>query len=121
VSKPDPASMWYEANVVGRAVAWLDDHTPGRLPWGHIWLGRGLPRGLSFHWPSGHGGFAFGFPLPRWLPGFVRPYQTDGPKRLWRGEVCPWWRESDLHAIVPLLPPGLPIFSRTRRLRRRGR
>jgi len=104
-----------------RLLDWIEAHTPGgRWPWGQIWLGKGVLRGWSFHFASGTPtGFAFGFPLPRWLPGFVRSYQVDGPKRFWRGEICPWWRESDLHAIVPLFPPGLPSAGRSRRLRRR--
>lgn len=104
-----------------RTLDWLETHTTGAhsWPWARIWIGRRLLRGWSFHFASGVGGFAFGFPLPRWLPGFVRSYQVDGPRRFWRGQRCPWWRESDLHVIVPLLPPGLPSASRTRRLRRR--
>ncbi len=112
-----PELMWFEANRFGRLLGWIDDRTPGRFPWGQIWFSRRLR--WSFHFASGYGGFAFGFALPRWLPGFVRPYQVDGPRRFWRGERCPWWRESDLSVIVPVLPVGLPIFSRTRRLRRR--
>ncbi len=114
----DGERLWYDTRL-GRLLGWVDDHTPGHFPWAQIWLAKGPLRGWSFHFASGHGGFAVGFPLPRWLPGFVRSYQVDGPKRLWRGEVCSWWRESDLHGILPLLPPGRPTASRTRRLRRR--
>jgi len=103
-----------------RLLDWIEAHTPGgSWPWGMIWLGRGPLRGWSFHFASGVGGFAFGYPLPRWLPGFVREYQVDGPRRFWRFQRCPWWRESDLHIIQPLLPLGLPHGGRTRRLRRR--
>ena len=104
--------MWYESGF-GKFVAWIDDHTPGHFPWAQIWIWRGF----SFHFASGHGGFAIGFPMPRWLPGFVRSYQVDGPKRFW--QICPWWKESDLHGIIPIMPPGLPSFMRTRRMRKR--
>lgn len=102
-----------------RLLDWIEAHTPGgRWPWGQIWLGKGPLRGFAFHFATGHpSGFALSFPMPRWLPGFVRPYQIDGPKRFWRGERCPWWRDSDLHGLIPLFPPGLPSASRTRRLR----
>lgn len=113
--------MWYESSRFGRLISWLDDRTPGRLPWGHVWIGPKhgpLRHRFGFHWPSGDGGFALSMPLPRWLPGFVREYQVDGPRRFWRFERCPWWRGSDLSVIVPVLPPGRPIPSRTRRLRR---
>jgi hypothetical protein len=78
-------AAWQETRLM-RTLDWLEAHTPGGIwPWGGIWLGKGPLRGCSFHFASGNGGFAFGFPLPRWLPGFVRSYQIDGPKRFWRG------------------------------------
>ena len=92
-----------------RLLDWIESSTTGAgsWPWGMIWL----RRGFSFHFASGSGGFAVGFPFPRWLPGFRKPYQV--PDR---------WPHSgeDLHGIVPLYPPGLPHFMRTRRLRKRG-
>lgn len=103
-----------------RFLDWIEAHTPGgSWPWGQIWIGHGVLRGCSFHFATGYpSGFAFGFPLPRWLPGFVRSYQTDGPRRFWQLEKCWWWRGSDLHAIVPFFPPGIPSALRTRRLRK---
>lgn len=61
------------------------------------------------------------FPLPRWLPGFVKPYQVSGPRSAWAMQVCPWWRESNLSVLVPLFPPGIPTAYRTRRMGRRWR
>jgi hypothetical protein len=113
-----PDRPWDETRTA-RLLDWVEAHTPGgRWPWGHIWLGRGPLRGWSFHFASGVGGFAIGFPLPRWLPGFVRSYQIGGPRSAWACQPCPWWRESDLNAILPLLPPGWPHAMRTRRLSR---
>lgn len=108
----EETKAWQESRFM-RMLDWLDAHTPGHFPWGMIWL----KAGFSFHFASGIGGFFFGFPLPRWLPGFVRSYQTDGPKRFW--QRCSWASESNLRVIVPLLPPGLPSAYRTRRMRRR--
>jgi hypothetical protein len=107
----------WENTRLMRTLDWIEARTPGdRWPWGMIWLGKGPLRGWAFHFASGYGGFALSFPLPRWLFGFVHSYQTDGPRRFW--QRCPWWRESDLHGCLPLLPIGLPHFYRTRRLRR---
>lgn len=111
----DDIAYW-QATWLMRLLDWLEAHTTdGRWPWGKIWLWHGF----SFHFASGVGGFAFGFGLPRWLPGFVTDYQVDGPRRFWRGERCPWWQESNLSCIVPLLPPGMPSAYRTRRPRPR--
>jgi hypothetical protein len=94
-----------------RLLDWIEAHTtgPGSWPWGMIWL----KRGFAFHFASGSSGFAVTFPLPRMLPGFVRSYQVQS-LRTREGR-----RESDLHAMIPLYPPGLPTVYRTQRLRRR--
>lgn len=108
---------WQSTRLM-RFLDWLEEHTPGgRWPWGHIWLGKRSLKGWSFHFASGYGGFYIGIPLPRWLPGFVREYQVGGPRHFWRGETCPWWRTSNLHALIPILPPGKPTAMRTRRSR----
>lgn len=107
---------WHATRTM-RLLVWLEGRTGGAWPWGEIWLGKGILRGWSFHFASGYGGFVVSFPMPRWLPGFVRDIQIDGPLRFWRGEGCPWWRESDLHGFLPVLPLGKPFASRTRRLR----
>lgn len=113
--------LWYETRL-GRFLGWIDDHTPGMFPWARIWLWpkRGPLRcRFSLHFFSGNGGLMVGFPLPRWLPGFVKRYQIDGPRSAWILQTCPWWRESDLTVIIPVLPPGKPHAGRARRLRRK--
>lgn len=96
-----------------RILDWVERHTTGEgtWPWGCMWMWKGF----SFHFASGIGGFAIVVPLPRMLPGFVRPYQVQS-MRTRAGR-----RESDLRMVIPLLPPGLPSASRTMRLRGRKR
>jgi hypothetical protein len=92
-----------------RSLDWIEAHTPGgRWPWGQIWLWHGF----AFHFASGNGGFALTIPLPRWLPGFVRPYQVD-ELRTRSGRS-----ESNLHLLIPLFPLGRLSAMRTRRSRR---
>lgn len=94
-----------------RLLDWLEAHTTGEhtWPWAQSWHWHGL----SFHFASGAYGFFATIPLPRWLPGFVRPSQMPEigrwPERL----------DTDLTLIVSLFPPGRPRASRTRRIRRR--
>lgn len=117
---PDTSIDDWQASRTMRILDWIEAHTPGgSWPWACSWHGKGPFRGFSFHFASGSVGFFVSFPLPRWLPGFVREYQIDGPRRFWHGEVCPWWRDSDLHGYLPLLPFGWPHAGRSRRLRKR--
>lgn len=94
-----------------RLLDWLERHTTGAhsWPWARVWM----RRGWSFHFASGDTGFFVGLPLPRWLPGFVRPDQEQ-ELRTRAGR-----RESDLHLVVPLFPPGWPHAFRSRRMRGR--
>lgn len=103
----------FQATRWMRLLDWIEAHTTGEgsWPWAHSWHWRGF----SFMFASGSYGFCFAFPLPRMLPGFVRSYQMQS-LRTREGR-----RESDLTGFLPLYPPGLPHFSRTRRLRRRKR
>jgi hypothetical protein len=103
VETPEPRWM--------RLLDWLEDNTPGgRWPWGQIWLWRGF----AFHFASGvPTGFSVTVPLPRMLPGFVKPYQVQS-LRMRDGR-----RKSDLSLTVPLFPPGWPSAYRTIRFRRR--
>lgn len=100
-----------------RPLDWIEARTSGKgsWPWGQIWLGKGPLRGFAFHFATGQSGFALTVPLPRWLPGFVKSYQVD-ELRTRSGR-----RDSDLHALIPLFPPGLPSAMRTRCLYRRAR
>lgn len=101
---------WYATRWM-RLLDWIEAHTtgPGSWPWGAIWMWRGF----AFHFASGSTGFALTFPLPRMLPGFVKPYQVRS-LRTREGR-----RDSDLHGTLSLYPPGFPSAYRTRRLRRR--
>jgi hypothetical protein len=104
----DEMDAW-QATRWMRFLDWIERHTTGEgsWPWGQIWL----KRGFAFHFASGSGGFAISFPLPRWLPGFVKSYQVQ-ELRTRKGR-----KGSDLHGTISLYPPGWPSAYRTRRLR----
>lgn len=96
-----------------RLLDWLEVHTTGEnsWPWAHSWRWHGI----AFHFASGACGFFLGIPLPRWLPGFVKPGQTPTIAR-WPDRL-----NTNLTLIVPLFPPERWHAMRTRRTRRRRR
>lgn len=100
---------WTESRWM-RLLDWIEARTTGKgsWPWGMIWL----RRGFAFHFASGESGFVVTFPLPRMLPGFVKPYQVQ-ELRTREGR-----RGTNLRASLPLYPPGLPHAYRTRRARK---
>jgi hypothetical protein len=99
---------WQETRWM-RLLDWIENHTTGKgsWPWGMIWLWKGF----AFHFASGSSGFALTFPLPRWLPGFVKSYQVQSL------HTREGRKESDLHACLPIYPPGFPHVYRTRRMK----
>lgn len=101
---------WFDSRFM-RTLDWIEAHTTGAgtWPWGMIWM----KKRFAFHFASGHGGFYVSLPIPRWLPGFVRPYQVEEIKTR-KGR-----KNTDLTLLIPIAPLGWWHTSRTRRLKRR--